>query len=75
MRETNTAWLGNPMMARFILCKYSEKENGEVILTKLTDETFATEDKAKERAVEFYQKDKNIRFVLLKELEFPISNW
>lgn len=68
-------WLGNPMMSKFILCKHSESESGEIKLVRAVEETFSSEEKAKDCALNLYQKDNSTRFVLLTELELPTSNW
>ncbi|HEV7375239.1 MAG TPA: hypothetical protein VGN95_11020 [Pyrinomonadaceae bacterium] len=75
MRKTKMAWLGNPMMSKFILCKYSESESGEVKLVRAAEEAFSNEEEAKNCALNLYQKDNSTRFVLLMELELPASNW
>lgn len=62
------------MMDKFILCKYSESESGEIKLIRL-EEYFSSEDEAKRHALTLYQKDNSIRFVLLTELGIPTSNW
>ena len=66
-------WIGNPMMKRFVLCMYSESENGEVKLVRVAEES--SEEKIKAHALNLYQEDNNLRFVLLTELFVPTSNW
>jgi hypothetical protein len=62
------------MQPKFMLCKYSVNENGEVKLIRVADEYFHTVDEAKNRALELYREDDNSRFVVLQELVLPIDS-
>lgn len=73
MRTTKTELIGNPLMKRFILCMYSENENGEVKLARVAEG--GSEENIKAHALKLYQEDKSLRLVLLTELVIPTSNW
>lgn len=73
MRTTKTELIGNPMMKRFILCTYSENEKGEVKLVRVREDS--SEEHIKAHALQLYQEDTGLRFVLLTELVAPSSNW
>jgi hypothetical protein len=74
MRKTSTQWLGNPMIDSFIVCKYSESESGEVKLLRASAQNFISKREAMDEALRLYHKDRNSRFVLLTELEFPANS-
>ncbi len=63
-RKTETILLGDPTVRKYILCKYSERENGEVILVRVAE--YATDSEAGKEAFELI-KDGN-RMVVLNEL-------
>jgi hypothetical protein len=66
-RSTKTISLNDPTLRKYILCQYSESENGEVKLVKVAESL--TDKEAGEQACELLRN--NIRAVLLTEVIFP----
>lgn len=63
-RTNETLLMGNPTQPKYILCKYSETENGEVKLIRV--EEFSSEGAAGKKAFELLRE--NARCVILTEL-------
>lgn len=60
------------MKKKYVLCKYSEAHNGEIMLIKIRE--FYTEQRALEFASAF-SKHNTERIVMLTELVTPSSHW
>lgn len=60
------------MYESLILCKYSERADGQIRLVKVGK--FDSREQVERRAFELRKGDSKIRLVLLTELEFPTDS-